>query len=229
MARRVTTGADRLFRTASVIDFNAAYTIVFQAKPYDVTGNFVMASVNTDSFFANFDVCRIRFGALGLSINGSDVTGGSISTGSFFKGAMRRNSASSIDALLNSTVVANDTTNVSGRSASSRIDIGGFTTTNIDTGNATFCAVKIWTAALSDGEIALEYDTVCPVRTANLWEWYAINSDGTRDTGFANGRDLSESGTLSDESPPGGLNTSTTCGGAATAYMTTNTGYWGTP
>ena len=86
--------------------------------------------------------------------------------------------------------------------------------------NGRCAGLKAWTAALSAGELTLEMDGVCPVRTSNLYAWWPCLSDATRAQDYSgNGRHWTEVGTLTNEDPPPSLNLTTTCSGQAPRSM----------
>jgi len=70
--------------------------------------------------------------------------------------------------------------------------------------NGRVAALKIWTAQLSQAEIAQEMNTIRPQRTANLHGWWPCLPGATeRDNDYSgNGRDWTQNGTLSDEDGP---------------------------
>lgn len=64
--------------------------------------------------------------------------------------------------------------------------------------------MKMWSAALSDGEVVQEMRTKRPLRTANLYSWlptFAGVTERVKDYS-GNGRDWSVTGTLTDEDNP---------------------------
>lgn len=147
--------------------------------------------------------------SLGLGYSASlrrDITGTTIpSDGAWYHLAMVRASASSLLLYVNGAQEANNTTSVSGRTASTRMEVGAYSTSDYNPMNGRVAAIKIYTTNLSASEIQNEMRTYVPQRTANLHIWTPAveNTAGNADNDYSgNGNNWTAGGTLTLEDGP---------------------------
>jgi len=211
MPVRFDTSADRLIRTASVIDYNAAYTVAFWVYFPSFLSAYGDLFAISDGTPSNYDV---------LSINPSNVPfvesapfggtnfGSGPSATTWYWAVLRRESASSLtgrlyDATGSIVASANYGGNVSGRAASSRMEFNG----NASEGEWTqmrVAHVKAWSTNLTDTELLQEQNAIRPQKLDNLVGWWPLfPGSGERVKDYSGlGRDWTEGGTLTDEDPP---------------------------
>lgn len=209
------TSSQGAFRTASVPSANSAYTILawfyLDSDPNDyqhflhLGGSYPSYDGNTDFVGTDNNGTTFRWGCAGGTSN-TFATGSALSTGTWYKVAMVRSSATDLkiylaaagNALALEVTLTND---VSGRAASSAFSAGTYNGYPMD---GRMSGIRIWTAALSTGELATEFENLAPSRTADLYLGtlaYADTVSELLDDQSVNARDLT------------GLNTPTTAAG----------------
>lgn len=222
MAIRFDAAADRLLRTANVIDYNTAYTFMCLVRigvDPGASNYSAIFAINRNVDTADFDYVSIvnsgglRF-SLAVNIGGSVYranSAGTSSTGVWYWVAMVREDDNSLVLYWNSiggalvTEQAFLTISISGRTASSRHEIGGVTSSNarpLNLAAGRVYAAKLWTAALSTTEMTREATTIRPHRYDNLHSWYPLwPGFHTVDYG-PNNYAWTTAGTLTDEDSP---------------------------
>lgn len=210
MPVRFDASADRLLRTASLPSYNSAYTAmgwVYLVSDLNATVTIFAIDDNID------DIDAINLGSDGVTLQLGVVVGGvstgpsgtTLSTGTWYHVAIVRASATDCRLYLNGALdIGPDTRDVSGRSAATRLEWGAFASVNLSRFDGRVAAIKIWDAALSAEEVAAEVRSIRPQRLANLNGWWpCFPGAGERARDYSgNGRDWTESGTLTDEDPP---------------------------
>lgn len=210
MSVRFDNAADRLLRTADLLDMNSVYT--WCAWVYLVSN---LATQST--FFAlndnnvnNLDIVRTAANGVQVQLRcsiggaGTNVGGTTLSVGTWYHVAMVRESQTSLKAYLNGVLDATATDNITGRVAAQRMEHGAIRSTNAQPSDSRVAAIKAWNTNLTAAEIAQEVQTIRPVRSANLygfWPAFPTTAERLRDYS-GNGRDWTESGMLTDEDPP---------------------------
>lgn len=220
-AVRFDAAADRLVRTASLPDFNAAYTICAWIYPVTLPGSGVYAHVfginrNTTT---NCDVLYIKGQASTQVItNGVDngsyfeqvgATDLSVSTW-YFVAYIRTSNANSQTYLGTLTTAAvtqasANTTSVSGRAAATRMEAGAQLTTNIDRFDGRIANIQVYTRALSLSDLIQEQWKYQPASTTNLVLWTPLLASGSVNDYLdysGNARDWTTAGTLTSEDGP---------------------------
>lgn len=210
MPVRFDASADRLLRTASLPSYNSAYTAmgwVYLVSDLNATVTIFAIDDNID------DIDAINLGSDGVTLQLGVVVGGvstgpsgtTLSTGTWYHVAIVRASATDCRLYLNGALdIGPDTRDVSGRSAATRLEWGAFASVNLSRFDGRVAAIKIWDAALSAEEVAAEVRSIRPQRLANLNGWWpCFPGSGERARDYSgNGRNWTESGTLTDEDPP---------------------------
>jgi hypothetical protein len=212
MAVRCDAAADRLLLTSGLFDYNADYTVCFWAylvSDLNALGRFFAINTNSggvdrDTLGVNTDGTTFRIYTSGPST--FSATGTNLSTATWYHMALVRTTGSQMLAYLNG--VLNITCNgdsTTGRStAATRLEFGAENSVNDRRVDARFHAIKIWTAEFTQAEIANEMQVIRPVRLENLYGfWPCFPGSGERARDYSgNGRNFTESGTLTDEDPP---------------------------
>lgn len=200
------------FRTASVIPFNAPYTMAAHVYLDSDTNNFAhffhIGGGNaydgvTDFVGTNDDGTTIR-GIQAGGVSNEFLTGAlNLAVGSWYYIAFVRSSATSAAiwaSLASSAVVSQITSsqNVASRTAASNMQFGSYNNAPI---NGRMYRPRFWTAALSEAELNTERQYKNAQRTDNLWA--EILDDLTDRSG--NARNFTASGTLTTAADPPGL------------------------
>lgn len=185
-----------LFRNADLLDYNAAYTMMAWFNHINASRAFltILTARNTTN---NQDSVLVDDSTSGFilqtRVGGVQTQGANYSTSYGWNHvAMRRNSATSLDLVLNGDQAANITPDVSARVAQTESRIGnGFV--------HPFMQMFVYNAALSDEQIQDQMYFSYPRRTANLREWVPMESGSARNVDFSgNNRDYTELGTLNN-------------------------------
>ena len=211
MSVRFDAASDRLLRTSDLPSYNSAYT--FDAWVYLVgtTGNAqTILGIDTNVDGANEDSLYIATGGGALSLfvatasATTDINGSAnVTVGAWHHVAVVRESATSLKAYLDGTLVATNTRNVGGRStAPTRMEIGGSYTANSYRFNGRVANVRIWTVALTATQVAEQSALYTPSITTGLHLWTPLpgHTDLADDSG--NGRNWTAGGTLTTEGDP---------------------------
>jgi hypothetical protein len=169
-------------------------------------------SINTNSTSTNYDILDIKGASPTRMLIGTVAGSGTytetlgttaLSTNTWYHVAIVRSANNSRIAYLNGNVEVNHVSDISGRPAPSRNEIGGLTTSNADVINARFSGVKMWSEALTREEILAEMNWLYPVRWSRLYLCAPLRS-GHNDVFdvSGNGRHLSIFGTLTTAAGP---------------------------
>lgn len=213
MAIRFDSASDYLSRTANLINYNAAYTVMFWAyittDRNDYSHFWAACDQSTEASldFTNSDF--LGTGADGTTFRGGSVIGGTagypsgsaLSTGTWYNLAARRTSATLWEGLINGAVDISDTTNIGGRAAVAGEFMGKFNGGfQLDGRVAHY---KSWGAALTDAEVRAEMRTAFPIRLENI-NTSARMFKGTTERLFdeIHGYNWTANGALTDEDGP---------------------------
>jgi len=205
MSVRFDTSGETLIISSGVFDYNANYTLMGWFYQSVDTAAIKSLAGPCDGTTTNRDLIRVSAtNVLQSRVNGTNTSGSTLSSSTWYHLTMVRSSTTALDLYLNG--VADGTTNttsVSGRAAATRIEIGA-TVASTNPFNGRAAAIKIWTTNLSAAEILQEVQTIRPQKFASLWGfWPGFPGSGERTRDYSgNGRAWSETGTLSDEDPP---------------------------
>ena len=132
----------------------------------------------------------------------SVVSGGSVSVDTWVHLCLVRESVTSLKAYLDGTLVATHTADATGRSAVTRQEMGGQSASNNGPLNGRIALAKMWSAALTPAEIALERETARPCRFTDLWNWAPLMLATELVDYGGNARDWTAGGTLTTEDGP---------------------------
>jgi hypothetical protein len=163
----------------------------------------------SDSFdFVGLLSDGVSFGSFVADASGNYTeidTGSNLTVGAWAHLCAVRSSTTSLQCYVNGVAVGSvNTRNVSGRSAATRMEMGGgYMTAGYGLANVRAAHIKIWTAALTEGEIYNEMTLARPIRSANLHIWSPGFPGTQRTVDYSgNGYDWTAGGTLTDEDPP---------------------------
>lgn len=211
MAVRLGNGNNYLTRTTTVLNYNAAYTWMTWYRPRALPAGSTAHTILHATFngWPDDDSIQIYDPGTGLTFYLTAANnfafdqegGGTPVADTWYHITMRRNTASSLDALVNGVVVANVTQSVSSRTAAARMLIGAWMD-NDSLADGDVERSRAWTRDLSDGEVATEMASADVVSATNLWaNWpLTVHTDLTDHSG--NGRNLTGVGTLTTEDGP---------------------------
>lgn len=215
--------SDRLLRTTDLLNKNAAYTWMAWFYPTATTGTRTLFSLNDNG--GNYDFIGMING-LTLYVETQDVSG-SLSTlaaaNAWYHITIQRAAdANSLHLFVNGVEDGSGFSDIAGgRSAASRMEMGGFESGNANPFQGNIAYIKAWGAVLSSAEILAEKDSAAAVRTSNLYgEWKTpLGATRTADTS-GNGRDWTAGGTLTDSSdyPFGGGTTQDLAGTSSLTF-----------
>jgi PKD repeat protein len=214
MAVRFTANTQDFRRTTGLINYNNPYTwmawVYFYSGPgtsyvnclvIDAGGSFT----NSDELSIN-DVDPFNFIVVG-NVNFSFTTSGGTTVpaiNTWYHVAMVRRSTTALDLYVNGLFEATATQDTSGRgAAATEMMVGQGYGGGINVNDARYFDLKIWDTNLSAEEVYLEYLSFAPRRFANIYNWcptWPGNGERARDYS-GNGRNWTETGTLTDESP----------------------------
>lgn len=197
--------------TSGLFDYNAAYTFLLWLYPTDHSLVQCIAAIDNTNH-ANTDVLQLQ-GDGTIRIDCQANGGGwgqtqqpAISLNTWHFVGMRRHNVALMNLLLDGVAYGNAVgVNISGRVAATRFRVGNPPWSTANYVRGTIGAAKLWTAQLSDAEVAREALTIRPHRTADLWGWWPVfPGSGERARDYAgSGRNFTENGTLTDaQSPP---------------------------
>lgn len=209
MAARFDNPTDRLLRTASLIDYNANYAIMFWAyltSDLNAISTFIDLNDNTDQ---NQDCLRTDSDGVTFQvrsvIGGTDetISGSVLSIGQWYHMALVR-SGFQLRGYLNGTLDAQANIVVAGRTAQTRTEFGGRLSANSDRMDGRVASIKIWEGLTpSVNQIRTEMWQTIPL-LSGPHSWYPCfpgSVERLRDYS-QNGRTWTESGTLTDEAGP---------------------------
>lgn len=167
---------------ATVFDINSDYTVIGYVNPTDAGHKAVIWSAGSGA--ANYDALLVRTGQTNLEWQTLVADTEVLSKSCAFAGfgvwqqvAIRRSGntiAPFVDGALAVTAWVGD---ITGRAAASRLALGAQSLGAVPDSfyaGATL-GLKVWSAALSDAEIAAEVGHLLPVRTADVWGSYILS------------------------------------------------------
>jgi len=207
MAVRFNGSSESLSRTTNLIDYTSAYTMMCWAYISTDTNTQTTILSTSDGSLNSFDL--VGHDTDGTSVRLTSRTGGggpsntsgtSVTAGTWQHYTLRRNSATSVEVLLNGISETSNTINAGTRPSPTIQFIGRQVAVTTVPLNGRVSANKEWSVALTDEEILSEMNSTRPVRLANLVQ-FSPHIAGKRSEAYV-GVDWTENGTLSDEEPP---------------------------
>lgn len=205
MAVRFNSSTDRLLRSSDLLDYDAAYTVMFWVMIVtDLNAYSTFLSINAnlpataEIVGTASDGTTLRLSILqaapDIGVNGSALT-----VGSWYHVAIVRESSSSCKVYLDGVLDISRSDSVS-RSGPSRMEFGAHTSANLERGDIRICGVKAWSSYLTQAEVARERLTIVPRRFSNIYGWWPCFSNTGRNLDFSGkGRNWSEGGSLTNE------------------------------
>ena len=201
------------YKSSGVIDHNSAYTWMAWVDLVSDTGTYghIWAAMsNTVDDYTNADFVGTGSDGVGTRL-GSYIGGGGAASGggSFTVGtpkhiAVVRGSASSFSLYENGVFAASANQNITGRSATSREQLGVLNIANSNNAPVRLTAIKCWQAALTVDEILAEMRAIRPLRLDGLHSWHPAIANNLTDAHkdySGNGRNWVSQGTNTVETP----------------------------
>ena len=200
--------ADSWVRTSGMLNYNAAYTMMFWVylvSDLNAFSTFYQSSVGnyphadwigTDSDGVTLQLYN-QAGGGAITDNGSVL-----STGTWYHIALVRNGTATMDAYLNGVLDASVSLDVSSRNAITEMRFGSIN--GADRGDMRIAYVKAWSTNLTASEVQAEMHAIHPQQFTNLYGWWPCwtgSSERYKDYS-GNGRNWTEAGTLTEENPP---------------------------
>jgi hypothetical protein len=215
MSVRYDGAAEYFRRTTDLIDYKSNYT--WMCNFYLVTGADVgycnILTIDTGNDFTHSDEVAVE-GDLtrilvtsntNFSFNAVAATT-TPQNGVWYNVAMVRRANNALDLYINGILEATSTDDTSGRGAGSQTEmlIGsgyGGTFNQLD---GRIANIKVWSTNLTAAEVLSEVSTIRPRKLENLYSWTPVfPGSGERARDYSgNGRDWTETGTLTDEEHP---------------------------
>jgi hypothetical protein len=210
MSIRFDASTDRLVRTADLINYNLPYSIGGWFRMAASTGAyaylFVLNNGTTDdsnedmTYFESDGATLALFASVGGAYTfGTDAT---LVAGVPYHLMMVRQDPSTLILYKNALPVIQVTRSISGRTASTRQEIGGLSTSFAPV-NGSIAVIKAYQAALTQPEILAEARQTYPARRQNIYGWWPTPGGANRVKDYSGfGRDWTPAGTLTDEVHP---------------------------
>lgn len=212
------TDSNWLSRTTDVLDCNSAYTVmgwVRLASDQNDYGNFFFLGANNTGAqdidellgIGSTGTTLIIWVGIGGGV-GTEVSGSTLTVGTWYHVALVRTSATNINAYLNGSSDITNTRDITGRAAAGRMGIGANNYSDSAFPNevdGNVAAVKMWSTNLSEAEIQKEMWQFMPNRTLNLYSWtpFVDASTGTDFLDYSgNARPWTEVGSVTFEDNP---------------------------
>jgi hypothetical protein len=207
VAVRVNASTDGLSRSTGLLNYNAAYTLmgwfwrVSDRATYEGVLVLDGGAFKYDGIWVNGSNVLEMYASAGTDVF---TTGGTVATGAWHHIAMVRESTTALKLYLNGAQSGSTVTNdVSARSAiTGMYSLANGTTTEWLDGRV--ASLKAWTRALTLSEVQSEQNTIRPRDATSLYGWWTLfPGSGERVRDYSgNGRDWTETGTLTDEDGP---------------------------
>jgi concanavalin A-like lectin/glucanase superfamily protein len=211
MAVRFDAAADRLLRTTSLINYNNPYSWMcwfYFISDLNAFGSILQFDTNDSGTSKNED-------QLGMLANGTtlntyvenagfqDQNSITLVAGTWYHFALVRESTTALKTYVNGSLSTTNTLNVSGRTAATRMEVGGSYTANTQRVDGRVYAQKAWTTALTLAQVVQEMRVIRPRFTASLYGWWPhLPSAAERLKDYSGqGHDWTAGGTLTDEAP----------------------------
>jgi hypothetical protein len=193
---------DRLSRTTTVMNHNAAYTmcgwinLVSAGSIRNPMGLTASTSIDAIGLTTTPRFARTVGGT--ASAFGPNPA----ATATWYFIAIRRNSTTSFQAFVDTTASAVSATDVSARAATDLMFLANRTDQTV---NWIMAGIKAWDAALTDAELAEEMLTIRPKRFDNLWAYWPLWDAADVFDYSGNGRNWTINGSLTTaDGPPVG-------------------------
>lgn len=212
-AIRFDAAADRILLPSGIFDTTQPYALVFSAYFTSDTGDYSdIWSANTNAtdgtqdeeVAADFTGANNRWSCWAETTGGAtEVTAGTVATGRWYDIAIVRETMSSLRLYVDGVLMLTQTKNVSGRTTPTRLELGGWTSSNLSRLDGRISNLRVWQAALTAAEVQAERGASAPVRRRDLRGWYPLRPGSQRlldASGY--GRHLTSAGTLTDEAGP---------------------------
>lgn len=212
MSVRFDASADGLIRTASVLDYNSAFTWMTWAYGTTFPTDFPMLMVvgsgvtpyNVDELGASAAASHKAWieAAIAGSFGGVEATNVLTAT-QWYHVAMVRESATALKFYLDGSSVATDTLNITGRTAATQMTVGKRRIDSSDENpwNGRVAYMKAWASALTPTEVLAEKE-YADAQKASPWGVWALTSHTDLTDSSGNGRNWTANGTLTTEADP---------------------------
>lgn len=220
--------ADSWARTSDLLNYNSTYTFMFWVYLTSDTNDYNTFFQISQGGYAPSDWIGTDADGVTLQLycqaasGGTTVNGSALSINTWYHIAIVRESQTSFKCYLNGTLDITNTADMTGRAASTEMRFG-----SIASGDGALMRIaypKAWSAVLTTAEIQTEKNLIITNRCTNRYGWWpTITGSGERVKDYSgNGRNWTEAGTLTEETPPpvsyGASDTFVTFSGSAPQY-----------
>lgn len=187
-------------------NYNLPYTLMFWWQPnmsLPPAATFYLFAIRRDSS----QIERIHWvaseGAPKFQINTNAIGFSGLGTTDVWQHvAVVRESTTSCKVYVDGVLAVTNTTDVGSRGAATNWSIGFAFAGGTDVNNSRFADCKVWSTALTVGEIGAEMPVQAPVKTSDLWGYYPLTVHTDLNDYSGNGRHLTGYGTLTTEDDP---------------------------
>lgn len=213
MAIRFDVSGDELRTTTHVLNYNAAYTMMFWWLPLMTLPSAVdsfLFGIRLDSsnhervnLLTGQSIPTLQTGVAGVQ---TPVAFANAITANVWQHvAVVRESTTGLKAYINATLEATNTEPVGSRTGSpGGMFVGGVAISTNTLLDSRVAHIKAWARGLTQAEVAREMATIRPHSFTSLWGWYpTLRGAASRLTDYSGiGRDWTAGGTLTDEDGP---------------------------
>lgn len=187
-------------------NYNLPYTVMLWWQPnmsLPPAATFFLFAIRYDSSETDRVIWTASESTPRLQVNTNPVGFGGLGTTDVWQHvAMVRESTTSCKVYVDGVLAITNTSSIFLRSAATNWSIGFAVAGGTDVNNSRFADCKVWSTALTVGEIETEMPTQAPVKTSNLWGYYPLSVHTDLDDYSGNGRHLTGYGTLTTEDDP---------------------------
>jgi hypothetical protein len=192
--------ADRVLSTTHLLDYTTDYSVCLHVYAANLSSVKTLFSINNGTYY---DYFALIDGVAYIETEGANGSGTTtLSTDTWYFITLVRNGVS-LEIYINSTLEKNlGVGSPAGRSAPERTEFGGFRAGS-NTWNGRIGVARVYTAVLSEAQMAVEQASPTAVNTTNLWADFQSPLDANRFNDFSgNDRHFTSAGTITDEPNP---------------------------
>lgn len=214
--------------TGTILDYNSPYTVALWFRYVVSNDKRPSVFLAARGVFDNPDRLKPDWfnGVAQVEVNGTDAAGSTAMTNNtWFWLTYRRTGAAAVQLYVNNVLEATNTVDTTGRAAALQMAVSGYADGTEAANNFEVAYIKAWSASLTTTQMSDQQYLTTPITTTGLFGDWRLQTGALGTDSSSNGYDFTVNGALAYVSDPAGVNPP--AGGSG--YITTNTGYWGTP